>query len=362
MKPTDPNEQGVFSTGTRISDSESWFKSILRQFRERREDRNAPPPEITASRDPSALNNLIQNPSSIASLFEGVKARFSDWRHPRQIEMSATPVEVEELWSKDNSGYSGLISLAVHVVIVGVLLIPAAMIKPPAPTETMVQLVAPSKLIFNLAPDPRKAGGGGGGGMKTPTPPSKGVPPRGADKQFVPPMVEAKNLHPELIMEMTTVAPQLQNLPQVSILQIGDPNGVAGPPSAGPGSGGGIGTGTGRGVGEGRGPGVGDGEGGGTGGGVFAIGNGISNPQIISDPRPDYSDDARKARAQGTVVLAIIVRKDGTVSVQEVTKKLGFGLDQKAIDAVKRWKFIPAKKDGNPVDVFVSVEVNFTLR
>jgi TonB family protein len=202
--------------------------------------------------------------------------------------------------------------------------------------------------------------------MRTPTPPSKGIPPRGADKQLTPPVVEIRNFAPDLIVEPTVVAPQLAYLPQFSLTTIGDPNGVVGPPSAGPGSGGGIGTGTGRGVGPGVGPGVGEGRsggfGGGTGGGIFSVGGGVTEPRILFQPQPEYSEDGRKARAQGSVEMLVVVKADGTVDVQEVTKRLGYGLDQKAIDAVKLWRFAPGRKDGSPVPVYVSIVVNFSLR
>ena len=164
-----------------------------------------------------------------------------------------------------------------------------------------------------------ESGGGGGGGTKAPTPPSKGVLPRGADKQIVPPMVEPKNLLPELVVESTVIAPQLSNVRPLG-LQIGDPNGVVGPLSAGPGTGGGIGTGIGTGVGPGRGAGFGPGDGGGIGGGVFNVGGGVSEPVLLSQIQPEYSDDARKARIQGTVELLIIVNPDGTVQFDTVRK------------------------------------------
>src|SRR6185436_13217114 len=97
--------------------------------------------------------------------------------------------------------------------------------------------------------------GGGGGGMRRPTPASIGVLPRFADKQLVPPDPEPpKNPRPELIVEPTIVAPELASLRQVPLLNIGDPNGVMGPPSGGPGKNGGIGAGEDGGVGDRTGP------------------------------------------------------------------------------------------------------------
>jgi TonB family protein len=174
--------------------------------------------------------------------------------------------------------------------------------------------------------------------------------------------VEIKNLAPEVVVETTVIAPQLANITPLPNVAFGDPNGVVGPPSAGPGRGGGIGTGVGTGIGSGTGGGVGPGTGGGVGGGVFAVGGGVSEPVLLSLTQPEYSDDARKARVQGTVELLIVVNADGTVLFDNVRKSLGYGLDQKAIDAVKRWKFAPGRKDGLAVATYVSVLVNFSLR
>jgi len=362
MNPNDSNEQDIFKTGTSISRTQPWFSSILAQLRQRREDRAATPAvPITAKPDPSALDKFVKSKSLLTSIIGTARDIFSN-RH-RKIETTATPVEVVELWSKDNSGYSGLISVGLHLVLLAALIIPAYLVfQTPGLTTTSVTLLRETPLILNLPKKEAPSGGGGGGGLRTPKPPSKGQVPRGADKQIVPPMVEAKNLLPDLVVEPTVVAVQLQNVIPLPNVNFGDPNGVVGPPSAGPGRGGGIGTGTGTGVGSGKGPGVGPGEGGGIGGGVYNVGGGVSDPVPLSTAQPEYSDDGRKARIQGTVELLIIVNSDGTVKFDSVRKSLGYGLDQKAIDAVRKWRFVPSKKDGKPVASYVSVLVNFSLR
>ena len=175
-------------------------------------------------------------------------------------------------------------------------------------------------------------------------------------------MPEIKNLHPVLPVEPTIVASDLSQLPVVNLPNYGDPFGVPGPPSSGPGTGGGIGTGVGGGVGPGRGPGVGPGEGGGIGGGVYRVGGGVSAPVVIYRVEPLYSEEARRARYQGVVVLWAIVRKDGSLEVLKLVRGLGLGLDESAINALKQWRFRPGMKDGIPVDVALNVEVSFTLR
>jgi len=369
MKPNLPKEPGesVFVTGTSISDAESWITSLARQLRELRDERRNPhtPVQITAERDLSALDKLVEQPSAYASLAAGVRELIQDTLHPRKIQMTAAPVEVEEIWSKqNNTGVSGLVSIGVHVLIVTLALIPwATSGKPPAATATNVMLVQSTPLILNLPKLNDTSGGGGGGGKHQLTPPSLGKLPRPADKQFVPPDPEPpKNPDPTLIVEPTVVAPQLAQLPSLNLLNIGDPQGIPGPPSSGSGSGGGIGNGTGRGVGSGTGPGVGPGEGGGYGGGVFKVGGGVSAPSIIHKVDPQYSEEARKARYQGTVILEAIVQKDGSVQIVRVVRSLGFGLDEKAIEALRQWKFSPAKQNGIAVPVALNIEVNFNLR
>jgi TonB family protein len=369
MKPNENNDPrfGILKTGTTVSDSPSWLDSLLRQIREIREERRnpRPPVEITAERDPSALNKLVEMPSPVLSLFTDAREAIHDIFHPRKIETSVQPVEVEEIWSKQKAGLPRLLSVFVHVLIVSLALVPWATSLPKAPkvNETAVVVYTPQNLLLPLTPVKEDSGGGGGGGRKTLIPSSLGKLPRAADKQLVPPDPEPpKNPDPKLIVEPTVVAPQLAQLPQINLLNIGDPNGVPGPPSAGPGVGGGIGTGQGRGIGEGKGPGVGPGEGGGTGGGPFRVGGGVTPPTVLSRIEPQYSEEARKARFQGTVVLEAIVKRDGTVDILRVVRSLGFGLDENAIQALKQWRFKPGMKNGIPVDVALNIEVNFNLR
>jgi protein TonB len=130
----------------------------------------------------------------------------------------------------------------------------------------------------------------------------------------------------------------------------------------GSGSDGGAGTGTGHGVGEGTGSGIGEGTGGGEGGGPFGPGSGIAPPKLLREVKADYTDDARRAGVEGEVVLEILVRRDGSVGDVRVRRGLDSGLDQRAIAAVRQWRFSPATRRGAPVDVLVEVGVTFKLR
>jgi len=219
-------------------------------------------------------------------------------------------------------------------------------------------------LVTDLSPyvlpvSAKPAGGGGGGGDRDKLQASKGSPPKFAREQITPPMVVVRNPDPKLAVPPTVVGPPQIVLP--SLGQMGDPMGVIGPPSNGTGSGGGIGSGSGGGVGSGTGPGVGPGQGGGIGGGLYRVGGGVSAPRAVFAPDPEYSEEARKAKFQGTVSLWMIVGADGRPRDLRIMRSLGMGLDEKAIEAVRTWRFDPALKDGRPVAVQIAVEVSFRL-
>lgn len=132
--------------------------------------------------------------------------------------------------------------------------------------------------------------------------------------------------------------------------------------SHGSGAGGGTGTGQGTGIGQGEGAGIGPGTGGGTGGGPYRPGSGITPPAVIREVKPDYTEEARRRGLVGDVVLEIVVRADGNVGQIRILQGLGAGLDQRAVDAVRQWRFSPARRHGTPVDVMVEVAVEFKLR
>jgi TonB family protein len=132
--------------------------------------------------------------------------------------------------------------------------------------------------------------------------------------------------------------------------------------SQGAGAGGGAGSGQGTGNGEGRGSGIGDGSGGGTGGGPFRPGSGIEPPRLLREVKADYTDEGRRRNITGDVVLEIVVRRDGSVGDVHVLQGLGAGLDQRAVEAVRQWRFDPARRKGVAVDVIVEVAVEFSLR
>ena len=274
-----------------------------------------------------------------------------------------------EVWGQYNNYRSnGLVGSAiVHIVLLGLILAGAAVghqVVQQATQREVITLVAPSPDAFILRTSKKVVGGGGGGGDHDPLPAPKGRLPKFAMVQITPPQIVLRNLRPRLTAETTVVVPPQVHLAENHMPNLGIPSGASlpgAPPSNGSGSGGGIGSGSGGGAGVGHGPGVGAGSGGGIGGGVFRVGGGISAPQPVSTPDPEYTEEARRAKTQGTCTLWLIVDAAGHPRDIRVVHGLGFGLDAKAMEAVQRWRFDPALKDGRPVTVQISVEVEFKL-
>ena len=179
---------------------------------------------------------------------------------------------------------------------------------------------------------------------------------------FVPPNEAPTNQDPKISMDMAILAPPDMNSATLTG-PIGDPLSKFAGRSNGPGHNGGIGDGCCGGIGTGDGPGVGPGP------GAprfrqptFTAGStGLVNPQAIYRPEPDYSDDARKAKLQGTVVLEVVVDQNGKPQIRKVMQSLGLGLDEQAIKAVSTWRFKAGTKDGKPVPVLINVLVTFRL-
>ena len=260
------------------------------------------------------------------------------------------------------------------------------------PTQTATieqQRHEPARMVFLITPGP--GGGGGGGGLKNPLPARRverkstaprrtQVPqvPRATPDQVLvsrrvieepprpvpPPAPEPKPVEkaPEPLPSRVLVAPVVatagSDRDREGVVERGRETGE----SQGAGVGGGAGTGQGGGSGEGRGAGIGDGSGGGTGGGPFRPGSGIEPPRLLREVKAEYTEEARRRGITGDVVLEIVVRRDGSVGDITVLQGRGAGLDQRAVAAVRQWKFSPARRRGEPVDVLVEVAVEFTLR
>jgi TonB family protein len=295
-------------------------------------------------------------------------ARYAPQQTGRPVARPRPTRPPDEIWGHyNNYRANGLtISAIVHLVFIGLLLsgiFVSHQITVQKKRET-VTLIAPSPDSYVMPVAKKVISGGGGGGDHDTIPAPKGRPPKMALQQITPPAIIMRNEKPKLAVQPTVVAPPTVHLAENHMPTLGTPTAVpmpAAPPSNGTGSGGGIGSGSGGGVGIGHGPGVGSGIGGGMGGGVYRVGGGISAPTAISAPDPDYTEEARRAKKQGQCVLWLIVDSTGRPRDIRVARGLGFGLDAKAVEAVQRWRFQPALKDGRPVDVQISVEVEFHL-
>ena len=180
--------------------------------------------------------------------------------------------------------------------------------------------------------------------------------PRPAERPVEPPVVPVAAPVPQVVAPVATAPAETRDTAGA----LGEA--PAASESRGPGSGTGVGSGQGTGLGEGTGAGIGPGSGGGTGGGPYRPGSGIAPPGLLREVRPDYTEEARRRGIEGDVVLEIVVRADGMVGNVKVLQGLGGGLDQRAIDAVRQWRFSPARRFGTPVDVMVEVAVEFSLR
>lgn len=280
------------------------------------------------------------------------------------LEVTSKPVAVKDIWGTDeNKGKAGISSVLLHTGAIALILFVGTNKHVQLKAKEVVSLIAPTDLApYVPAPKkPQMMQGGGGGGDRSQLQASKGKLPKISNKQFTPPMAVVNNPQPKLVMEPTIIAQADAPIPNVNAPNFGNPLGIAGPLSNGTGSGGGIGSGKGGGVGSGTGAGVGPGSGGGFGGGVYKIGGGVSSPVPIFKPEPEYSEEARKAKFQGSVMLSIVILADGSTSNIKVIRPLGLGLDEKAIEAVMKWRFRPSMKDGRAVAVNANVEVNFRL-
>jgi protein TonB len=269
-----------------------------------------------------------------------------DGLHPREVRFS---FETQGQRMSSALGVSGVVhavlfASALYIALAGPAVIDATQIKdPPIPQVTWLAIPGPG-------------GGGGGGGNKSPEPPRKTEirPTKPPDIQpFKPP-------------EDVPIPELNVPLKQVLTNELIPPGALDGGVSLsqGSGAGGGGGTGTGTGVGSGTGSGVGPGYGGGFGGGAYRPGSGIELPRLIHEEKPQYTADAMRAKIQGTVVLECVVNPDGSVGDVTVVRSLdaSFGLDQEAVKAAKKWRFVPGRRQGQPVPVLVTLELTFTLR
>ncbi|HEY1903827.1 MAG TPA: energy transducer TonB [Terracidiphilus sp.] len=296
-------------------------------------------------------------------LYESIRDVFFPVKLP-PLELTSTPIPVPDRMAvKPNPWAIGIASAVnVGILLILVFFVGRAIIK---------EVTKPKDDATNIdvglwQPKAPKAadsnGGGGGGGEHSIVDPIKGHLPKIEKNPIVPPQVETV-IKPKLAMEAAIdvqkniTLPDNPTLPTIGVTK--SPNVTVA--SGGQGSNG-IGSGSGGGLGGGTGDGYGPGRGGGAGGGLFRVGGGVSAPVPLNSVEAEFSDEARRAKYQGVCLISLIVDAQGNPQNPRVVRALGMGLDEKALEAVRKYKFKPAMKDGHiPVPVMITVEVNFRL-
>jgi protein TonB len=256
-------------------------------------------------------------------------------------------------------------SFGVHAVAIGLVLFLTSL-----ESKRVFEGIEPSHKNYSLVwlPAEGLGGGGGGGGNQSLELPRlverEGVDetklsvPVAPEPNFVEPDVEPEPLETaRLNIPVVSMAASLQTFS--GIMEAVTRTTL----SQGSGTGGGGGTGQGAGIGSGDGSGLGPGEGGGAGGGIYRPGSGIVNPQLIYEVEADYTAEAMRAQINGIVWVEAVVLSDGTVGDITVVKSLDrvFGLDDRAVESVRQWRFAPGTRFGEPVAVLVLIEVFFNL-
>ena len=310
------------------------------------------------------LGKTFEDKPIWTGLYESIRDVFFPPKLP-PLELTSTPIPVPDRMAVKPNPWAIGISTGVNLTILCLLLFVVG--------KKIIDTVNQQKLQANVIdvgvwqPVAPKAGGanggGGGGGEHSIVDPIKGKLPKIEKDPVVPPQVVTVE-NPKISMEAAIdvqkniTLPDNPNLPTIGVTKSVNVTMASG----GQGSGGGMGTGRGGGLGSGTGDGYGPGYGGGAGGGLYHVGGGVSAPVPLNSVEAEFSDEARRAKYQGVCLISLIVDAQGNPQNPRVIRTLGMGLDEKALEAVRKYKFKPAMKDGKtPVPVMITVEVNFRL-
>jgi TonB family protein len=304
-----------------------------------------------------ALYAAFAREAAPATLIARVEARLRETAVPPAFIPTFAGLTV-----RTQSRSASLISLGAHGVVFALLLLFALSQWHARSLQRQAQLTNIEVPFIPASPLHGAMGGGGGGGNHSPVEASKGRLPEIAKTQLAPPQI-LKVDNPKIPVTPSIVMPQRIQLPDAaSMPNLGIPQSTqVALDSQGGGSGSGFGTGSGGGIGSGRGDGMGPGEGGGYGGGVMQVGGGVSAPVLLNDPEPEFSDEARRAKYQGVCLVALVVDTQGNPQQIRIVRPLGMGLDEKAVAAVRQYKFKPAMYKGRPVAVSINVSVDFRI-
>ncbi len=295
-------------------------------------------PRWTETKEEGVFSSLM---SSVRDVFFPVKLP--------PLKLESKPIAVADRMAVKRDPTSTAIAVVLHGLVI--LLIAWLLAKHISMGTKSVTTLVPVELTVPPMAPAKAQSMGGGGGQRGPTPVTKGTPPKFADTQIVPP--KAPPMQDPKIKIQPTIEVQKDVKMASSIPQIG----VANSPLVGMS----MGNGSGTGLGSGNGSGLGPGSGGNTGGGPRRIGGGVSAPILIYSVEPEFSEEARKAKVAGNVLVNLYVDQNGNPSHVHVIRGVGMGLDEKAVEAVKQYKFKPAMENGKPVLVELNVEVNFQI-
>ena len=304
-------------------------------------------PQLQAGDSPKW--GVVKEENVFASLWGSVRDAFFPTKLP-PLELESQPVAVVDRMAVKRDPMSTAIAVVLHVLVIGMIAWLLAKHIPMA-TKNVTTLVPIDLPIPPPKAPPKAQAIGGGGGQRGPTPVTKGTPPKFAEHQIVPPKA------PPLVEPKIAIQPTIEVQKDVKMASSIPQLGVANSPLVGMSMGNGRGTGMGSGNGSGLGP----GSGGNTGGGPRRIGGGVSAPQLIFSVEPEFSEEARKAKVAGNVLVNLWVDQNGNPSHVHVIRGVGMGLDEKAIEAVRQYRFKPATENGKPVLVELNVEVNFQI-
>jgi TonB family protein len=328
------------------------------------------PSEVNSAPSAEPQLHLLLAPDTFEPLWKSLFRGLDEFFFPKKLpplQLESKPIPVKDIWGFYNYKKNGALgSTLAHLVVIA-LIIGGTILGRRMVTQVAAKPQVDTKLIdpgdyMELKPAKTQAGGGGGGGDRDVLQASKGKLPKFSLKpQLAPPAAVIRNMNPKLAVEPTVIVPPDVKVAMNNMPNLGDPKSSAIIPSNGTGSQGGIGSGSGGGVGPGNGRGVGPGDEAGMGGGAYRPGRGVTPPRVIYQTDPEFSEEARKAKYQGTCVLSVVVDENGRPTNIHVLSTLGMGLDEKAMESVKNWKFEPGMKDGHPVPVVIAVEVDFHL-
>lgn len=312
---------------------------------------------------PVVFGKPLQEESLLSGLISNVRDAFFPEKQP-PLHLTSRPVAVADPLAVKRGPASTVLAFMVHVTVIAAILWAAMNLHTHVKAQ-QAKVITPlyfKPYIPPTIPAPKAMGGGGGGGAHKLVEPVKGKLPKIEQQPVTPPQI-LKIDNPKMPQPAAIKMPDKINLPQnTNMPNVGVPNSPqVAMASQGSGSNSGFGQGLGGGIGAGHGSGLGAGIGGGYGGGVMSVGGGVSAPVLLHQVQPEFTDEARQAKLQGTVEIQLIVDAYGNPENITVVRHLGMGLDQKAIQAVRQYKFKPATYQGHPVAVRLMVDVDFHL-